>query len=319
MAADSASGEDPPSVEPADAPSVVEYFARGAEPPQPLQTPAAHADTPTILSGMPLPPPSTPSNPASPDMRAAQRSAAMDAARWPDADAASWRTDRVERRGASGALAALAVALAALALVVAACGTLGRLGAVSVLIQSAVPPAFTDPATQAAPSTATRGGTSTSGGASSSPQPGARSTPAPAPGATANATSTAGPTPVGTPVPGPTGTPTATAPPSPTGTPIPPDGPPMLVVDPRSISVPLTQCLAAQASTSFTVKNSGGGTLDWTATTAAGYAISPASGTLRAGEQASVTVSSISKSGQIAVTAPGVAGSPRTVTITCTL
>lgn len=309
VAAGGASGDD---AMPADAPSVVEYFARGVETPQSLQAPAARADTPTIFSGVPLPPPSIPSNPSNPDTRAAQRRvAAMDAARWPDADAASWRTDRVERRGMSGALAALAVALAALALVVAACGTLGRLGVVSVLVQSAVPPAFTDPATQAVPPSATHGGTSTSGGASASPQPGPRSTAAPSPNVTPGASVTAGPTAS----PAPTGAPTATAPPSPTGTPAPTDAPPMLAVEPTSKPIPL--CLGAQMQ--FTVANTGGGTLDWTATAPSSYRLSQASGTLAGGDQDVVTVSGISNSGLISITAPGIAGSPQTVTITCAL
>jgi hypothetical protein len=94
----------------------------------------------------------------------------------------------------------------------------------------------------------------------------------------------------------------------------------MLAVERTNISVPLAQCLLGQGATSsFTVQNAGGGTLNWAATTGDGYAISPASGTLRASEQAGVTVSGISKNGRIAVTAPGVAGSPQTVTITCAL
>jgi hypothetical protein len=214
----------------------------------------------------------------------------------------------------SGALAALAVALAALALVVAACGTLGRLGVVSVLVQSAVPAIFTDPATQAAPPTATHGGTSTSGGVSSSSQPGPRSTPVTAPSVTASANATA----AGTPSPAPTGAPTATAPASPTGTPVPSDGPSTLSIDRSSFSFKLCSGLTPKA-TQFTVKNSGGGTLDWTATTAAGYTISPSSGTLAAGAFVMVDVTKIAASGQITVTAPGASGSPGFVSITCTV
>src|SRR5579859_7058425 len=283
LAADSSSGGD---ATPDDAPSVVEYFARGVETPQSLQAPAARADTPTILSGMPLPPPSTPSNPstpAAPSTPVAPRpAAAVNPPRWLDTGGASARTDdHAERRGASGALAALAVALAALALVVAALGLLGaleRLGPVSVLLRNDAPPANTAPALSAA--------TTTSASASPSVQPGPRST----------ASATAASAPAVTSSPAPTGSPTATgAPPSPTGTPVPTNAPPMLAVDRMSISVPLTQCLLGQGVTSFTVKNSGGGTLDWTATTANGYTISPSSGTLGAGEQASVTISGISK------------------------
>jgi HYDIN/CFA65/VesB family protein len=297
---------------PADAHSVVEYFARGVETPQSLQTPAARADTPTILSGMPLPPPSTPSNPshpAAPSNPVAPRPvAARDAARWPDVDGASWRTDRVERRGVSGALAALAVALAALALVVAVSGVLGGFRALSVLVRTDTPPAVTTPAPDAPLPSATS--------AAASPSPGARSTPPTAPNATPGASVTAGPTSTGTPSPASTGVPAATVPASPTDTPVPTDAPPMLAVDQTAFSFGLCTGLTPKQA-SLTVKNTGGGTLTWTATTANGYSITPGSGTLAAGASVSVTIMHITTSGMVTVMAEGAAGSPQTVTITC--
>lgn len=304
VAADSSSGDG--DVTPGDAPSVVEYFARGVETPQSLQTPAARADTPTIVSGMPLPPPSTPANLSKPDTRAAQRPAvAVGATRWPAADGASTptdRTDRVERRGVSGALAALAVALAALALVVAVSGVLGGFRALSVLVRTDPPPAFTTPA----PGVPLPGATT----ASASPSPGARSTSPAAPSVTPNATVTVAPTAL------PTATPSATGVPIPTGTPIPPDGQPVLSVEHPPFNFMLCNSLTPKQS-SLTVTNTGGGTLNWTATTTDGYTFTPSSGTLAAGKSDSVTITNITKSGQFTVTSPGAAGSPQPVTITC--
>jgi hypothetical protein len=103
-------------------------------------------------------------------------------------------------------------------------------------------------------------------------------------------------------------TPTATI--APTATP----APATLSVQPTSIT--LATCVAAQ--TQFTVRNTGGASLSWSATASVtGYSLSPSSGTLNGGAQQFVTVSGILLSGTITVTAPGARNSPQQVTITC--
>ncbi len=100
-------------------------------------------------------------------------------------------------------------------------------------------------------------------------------------------------------------TPTAT-----TATPI----PATLSVQPSSIT--LSTCVAAQ--TQFTVQNTGGALLSWSATASVtGYSLSPASGKLNGGSQQLVTVSGILLSGTITVTAPGARQSPQQVSVTC--
>ncbi len=89
---------------------------------------------------------------------------------------------------------------------------------------------------------------------------------------------------------------------------------PKLTVEPRQIHI--TTCVAASAQ--FSVTNSGGGTLEWSASASnALYQIAPASGALSRDQQQAVTVSNITLSGQITVAAPGAANAPLTVTITC--
>jgi len=109
--------------------------------------------------------------------------------------------------------------------------------------------------------------------------------------------------------------PTATARPSataPTATTVPAN----LSVQPTSIT--LSTCVAAQ--TQFTVRNTGGATLSWSATASVtGYRLSPSSGTLNGGGQQVVTVSGILLSGTITVTAPGARQSPQQVSVTCQL
>jgi hypothetical protein len=60
--------------------------------------------------------------------------------------------------------------------------------------------------------------------------------------------------------------------------------------------------------------------LSWTASdTGSGYQISPASGSLAAGGQETVTVSNILLSGSVTVSAPNAQHSPQHVGITCTV
>ena len=113
----------------------------------------------------------------------------------------------------------------------------------------------------------------------------------------------------GTPISG-TVTPDATA----TVTPAP--GQPALTISPTSFSSLV--CLGS--SVKFTVTNSGDGVMSWSATASQqAYKISPQNGSLERGQQQTVTISSISASGRVTITAPGAANSPQTVTINCTL
>jgi cytoskeletal protein RodZ len=90
--------------------------------------------------------------------------------------------------------------------------------------------------------------------------------------------------------------------------------PATLSVQPTTIT--LSTCAAAQ--TQFTVANTGGAPLSWSATASVtSYSLSPASGTLTAGSQQVVTVSGILVSGTITVTAPGAQQSPQQVNVTC--
>ena len=109
--------------------------------------------------------------------------------------------------------------------------------------------------------------------------------------------------------PSPSGQPTGTV--TATGT---PGDQPVLTVSPNPIVIPCTL-----TSTTFDVKNSGGGTLNWTATAlGVAYFVNPPSGSLPAGQQQSVRITNIlTLGGQIKVTAPGAANSPQYVTITC--
>jgi hypothetical protein len=129
--------------------------------------------------------------------------------------------------------------------------------------------------------------------------------------ATATAARGAGPTPTAhssgpSPTPGPSSTPAS----SPTATVV----PATLSVQPTSI--PLSTCVGAQ--TQFTVSNTGGAPLSWSATASVtSYSLSPTSGTLNGGSQQVVTVSGILLSGTITVTAPGARQSPQQVSVTC--
>jgi hypothetical protein len=127
----------------------------------------------------------------------------------------------------------------------------------------------------------------------------------PSPGATL----TAG---LPTPSASPDGTPTPDN--SPTATPAP--GQPALAVSPAKVT--FTVCLGS--TTRFTVTNTGGSVMSWSATgSRPAYKIAPPSGSLDSGQQQAVTVSGISASGSVTFAAPGADGAPQTVTITCNL
>jgi hypothetical protein len=90
-----------------------------------------------------------------------------------------------------------------------------------------------------------------------------------------------------------------------------------LSVSPASAS--LAVCLTPQTA-SFTVANTGGTTMAWSASTRSnGYVITPGSGTIAAGGSQTVSVSKITQSGSVTFTAPNAGNSPQQVTITCTL
>ncbi len=115
----------------------------------------------------------------------------------------------------------------------------------------------------------------------------------------------------GTPISG-TPTPDATA----TVTVTPAPGQPALTVAPASFSSLV--CLGS--SVQLRVTNSGDGAMAWSATASQkAYKMSPQSGSLASGQQQTVTVSGISVSGRVTITAPGAANSPQTVSINCTL
>jgi len=149
-----------------------------------------------------------------------------------------------------------------------------------------------------APSSSSSSNSSSNSNASSQSVPGAAAT------MTATTTHGAAPTPTGR---SPAATPTSAAP---TATAV----PATLSVQPTTIT--LSTCAAAQ--TQFTVANTGGAPLSWSATASVtSYSLSPASGTLTAGSQQVVTVSGILVSGTITVTAPGAQQSPQQVNVTC--
>jgi hypothetical protein len=132
--------------------------------------------------------------------------------------------------------------------------------------------------------------------------PATSGTPASATAAPATLQPTQAASPSGTPSPGVTGTAT-------------PANQPTLAVEPHQIHF-TTACVAASAQ--FTVTNSGGGTLEWSATSSNTlYQLTPASGALSHDQQQAVTVSNITLSGQITIAASGAANAPQTVTITC--
>lgn len=93
---------------------------------------------------------------------------------------------------------------------------------------------------------------------------------------------------------------------------------PVLTLSTTAIKLPLTACLAS--STPFTITNSGGGELIWTARPSSGISVKPESGSLPAGGQQVVTATThISVSGQIAMSAADAVHPSQMIRITCAL
>lgn len=106
--------------------------------------------------------------------------------------------------------------------------------------------------------------------------------------------------------------------PTPSANPTTTPAPPVLAVTKPS-SPNIIACQSPNGATStFSVANSGGSPLTWTATTPdVTYQINPATGTLAPGAQQSVSVSQIHTSNSVTITANGAENSPQTVTIKC--
>jgi predicted Ser/Thr protein kinase len=145
-----------------------------------------------------------------------------------------------------------------------------------------------------------------------------------------SADSTAQQTPAGTPQPGGTAMPstssslggaptpvsTATPLPVPTTAATATPAQPILLISPTAIN--LSACLATTQA-QFTVANTGGMSLSWTASdNGRAYQISPGSGSIAAGGQETVTVSNILLSGSVTVSAPNAQHAPQHASITCT-
>jgi hypothetical protein len=99
--------------------------------------------------------------------------------------------------------------------------------------------------------------------------------------------------------------------------------PPVLSVTPSTLSFTATTGGANPASRSITVSNTGGGSLNFTAADDAPWlSVTPASGSAPATLQASVSVAALSAglySGLITINAPGIQGSPATVSVSLTI
>jgi hypothetical protein len=107
-------------------------------------------------------------------------------------------------------------------------------------------------------------------------------------------------------------TPTPAVTPVPTAAPV----PPVLSVSPKNISSLV--CLGPlHGQGSFTVANTGGGQMSWSASSGS-YTISPGSGTVSGGGKETVNVT-FSQSGTVTITASGSADSPQQVSLSCTL
>jgi cytoskeletal protein RodZ len=113
---------------------------------------------------------------------------------------------------------------------------------------------------------------------------------------------------------GPSGSPTQSAASAPTATPV----PPTLSVSPTTFT--LTTCPPVIDKPQFTVANTGGTPMSWSASAGgSGYAITPSSGSIDPGEHETVKVSNILRSGTVTITAPNAHDSPQQVRITCTV
>jgi hypothetical protein len=90
--------------------------------------------------------------------------------------------------------------------------------------------------------------------------------------------------------------------------------PPLLSVTPLAISI--KGCVLGQAQ--MTIWNKGGTSLHWSAAPSNTlYLLSASNGTLAANQSQTVTISDITLSGTVTVTAPGAQMSPQKVVITC--
>ena len=141
--------------------------------------------------------------------------------------------------------------------------------------------------------------------------------------AAASGTSTTAPTsqtPAGTQgsATGPNGSPTQSAAATPTSQPTATPAPPTLSVSPTTFS--FTACLSVNNKPQFTVANTGGTPMSWSASAAgSGYTLTPSSGSIDPGEHETVTVSKVLRSGTVTITAPNGHNSPQQVRITCTV
>jgi hypothetical protein len=135
----------------------------------------------------------------------------------------------------------------------------------------------------------------------------ATATAATTPGAGATATTTASPTATATPTPLPTDTPQPTATPTPL--------PATIVISPQFVS----RATCVNASASFTIANTGGGTLQWTATPqGVNYIVTPSSGDQPSdATAATVDVSNINGPGNVEIQAPYTTNSPVLFKISC--
>lgn len=98
-----------------------------------------------------------------------------------------------------------------------------------------------------------------------------------------------------------------------TASPTPPTNPPgMLAVTPTTIHVNL--CVAGKAT--FTIKNTGVGSLDWAVASNALYLFPVKTGTLVGGTQLDVVVNNITLGGTITIAA-NAPGSPQAIIVTC--
>jgi hypothetical protein len=103
----------------------------------------------------------------------------------------------------------------------------------------------------------------------------------------------------------------------------PPPTPPVLSTSPASLAFSATQGGASPATKSITVTNTGGGTLNWTASEdAAWLSVSPGSGTGNGTVTISAATGSLtagSYTADVTVSAAGVSGSPKTIPVTFTV
>jgi N,N-dimethylformamidase beta subunit-like protein/uncharacterized protein DUF4082/concanavalin A-like lectin/glucanase superfamily protein/fibronectin type III domain protein/BACON domain-containing protein/Big-like domain-containing protein len=103
----------------------------------------------------------------------------------------------------------------------------------------------------------------------------------------------------------------------------PPPTPPVLSTSPASLAFSATQGGASPVSKSITVTNTGGGTLNWTASEdAAWLSVSPGSGTGNGTVTVSATTGSLTAgtyTADVTVSATGVSGSPKTIPVTFTV